>query len=403
MKLKDTTIKAAKPKAKPYRLSDGRGLFLEINPNGSRYWRFRYRITGKENMAALGVYELGVSLADARKRRDEAAALVEQGIHPAQHKKARRTQAAIEASNTFEGIARTWMEETAPHWSPRYLENVEAYMGKEVFPRIGHMPIKAIKASDVLAILRTMGDRGAETAAGLVRMWVSQVYKHAVRNLLAESDPTEVLKGAIRRPPVQHKRPLSGPEIGDMVLSIEGYTGQRDTAIALHLLLLTFVRPGEIRAAEWSEFDLERRTWVIPAERMKMGTEHTVPLSAQAIALLEELSKFTGNNRFLFPNQRTPDAPLGKTTLNAALRHRIGMAGFSAHGFRATASTLLNAQGYPADVIERQLAHQERNKVRAAYNHHQYMPERTAMMTAWADLIDQFTKEAREGQKGREQ
>ncbi len=265
-------------------------------------------------------------------------------------------------------------------------------MAADVFPFVGKLPIRSVSAAHLLEILSRIEGRGAATVALLVRQWSSAVFRYAVATLRADADPAAALKGAIHRPRVQHHKPLAREQIGEFSQALEQYGGYRTTVIALRLMLLTFVRTVELRKAEWIEFDLDRAEWRIPAERMKMRESHIVPLSAQAVELLRELSSLTGGRRLLFPNYRKPNECMTATTLNRALE-RMGFngkdsIGFSAHGFRATASTMLNEMGYRSDVIERQLAHAERNKVRASYNQAEYLEERRQMMQAWADDID---------------
>lgn len=397
MALTDAKARTAKPAAKPYKLADAEGLYLLVSPNGSRLWRWKYRIDGKENVYALGEYpETGI--ADARKARDAARVLVRQGIHPSHHRRSRQALQAVENANTFEAVAREWIWKKAPGWSPYYLKQVEMFMGADVFPYVGALPIRNVTAAHLLEIVHRIEKRGAASVALLVRQWCSAVFRYAVATLRADADPAAALKGAVSRPKVQHRKPLARADIPRFVAALETYGGYRTTVIALRLAMLTFVRPGELRAAEWTEFDLERAEWRIPAERMKMREAHIVPLSRQALELLKELQTLSGGQRWLFPNYRRPRTCMTATTLNRALE-RMGFngrdtVGFSAHGFRATASTILNELGYRPDVIERQLAHKERNKVRASYNRAEYLAERAAMMQAWADLTDEMAKPA---------
>ena len=397
MPLTDAKIRNAKPEAKPVKLVDGGGLYLEVRPSGAKLWRYRYRIAGKENVFAVGEYfndKRGghVSLDEARSERDKARALVKQGIHPAHHRQAERLATHAENANTFEAVALEWIAKKKPGWTPYYLRQVERFMRADVLPKIGKLPIRSVTAAHLLEIVKLIEGRGAETVAVLVRQWASAIFRYAVATLRADSDPAAALKGAIHRPKVEHHKPMTRDQIGDFVKALDGYAGYRTTVIALRLMLLTFVRTVELRGAEWSEFDLDRAEWRIPSERMKMREPHTVPLSWQAVELLRELHTYTGGRTFLFPNYRNPKACMTATTLNRALE-RMGFngkdsIGFSAHGFRATASTILNETGFRPDVIERQLAHAERDKTRASYNQAEYMPERVAMMQQWADMVD---------------
>lgn len=402
MALTDAKIRNTKPTAKPVKLADSGGLYLEVRSSGAKLWRYRYRIAGKENVFAIGEYFADkraghVSLDDARRQRDEARVLVKQGIHPAHQRQTQRMAQLAEASNTFEGVAREWIAKKATGWTPYYTRQVEGFLGADVFPYIGKLPIRSVTAAHLLEIVRRIEGRGAETVALLVRQWSSAVFRYAVATLRADGDPAAALKGAITRPKVVHSKPLSREQVAAFVKALDSYGGYRTTTIALRLKLLTFVRTIELRAAEWPEIDFDRAEWRIPAERMKMREPHIVPLSRQALELLRELHTLTGGQRWLFPNYRRPATCMTATTLNRALE-RMGFngkggIGFAAHGFRATASTMLNEAGYRPDVIERQLAHKERNKVRASYNQAEYLDERRAMMQQWADMADNMAED----------
>ena len=414
MPLTDAKIRNTKPSEKPIKLTDGGGLYLEVRKTGAKLWRYRYRIAGKENVFAIGKHcqapageadaenanrkaSGGFTLAEARQERDRCRGLVKQGIHPAHNRQAQRVAQFAENTNTFEAVACEWIEKKKPGWSAYYLRQVERFLDADVLPYIGALPIRNVTAAHLLEILQRVEGRGAETVALLVRQWASAIFRYAVATLRADADPAAALKGAIQRPKVEHRKPLSRNQITDFIKALDAYGGYRTTVIALRLMLLTFVRTVELRAAEWVEFDLDRTEWRIPAERMKMREPHIVPLSRQAVELLQELRTLTGGQRWLFPNYRHPKTCMTATTLNRALE-RMGFngkdsIGFSAHGFRATASTILNETGYRPDVIERQLAHKERNKVRASYNQAEYLEERRAMMQQWADMVDDMAKE----------
>ncbi|MBY4596701.1 tyrosine-type recombinase/integrase [bacterium BD-1] len=386
-RLTDTAVRNAKPREKAYKLTDGGSLFLLVTPTGSKLWRYRYRLAGAENLFAVGEYP-AMGVQQAREARDAARRLVKEGIHPAQHRRASRLVTATEAANTFEAVAREWIEQNRAHWSAYYARQVETVLTGDVFPEIGGLPIRAVTSAQVLAILKEIEKRGAPSIALLVRQWVSAIYRYAVATLRADVDPASALRGAVRKPKTQHKRPLTKKELALFLAKLEESQSGLQVSTALHLLLLTFVRPGEVRGARWKEFDLDAAEWRIPAERMKMREPHIVPLSRQAVRLLRTLREETGNRPQLFPNARDPKRDMSPTTLNRALE-RMGYAGhFSAHGFRATASTLLNEMGYRPDVIERQLAHRERNRVRASYNQASYMAERKKMMQDWANFLD---------------
>ena len=386
-RLTDTAVRNAKPREKAYKLTDGGSLFLLVTPSGSKLWRYRYRLAGIENLFAVGEYP-AMGVQQAREARDAARRLVREGIHPAQHRRASRLVTATEAANTFEAVAREWIEQNRAHWSAYYARQVETVLTGDVFPEIGGLPIRAVTSAQLLAILKEIEKRGAPSIALLVRQWVSAIYRYAVATLRADVDAASALRGAVRKPKTQHKRPLTRKELALFLAKLEESQSGLQVSTALHLLLLTFVRPGEVRGARWKEFDLDAAEWRIPAERMKMREPHIVPLSRQAVRLLRKLREETGNRPQLFPNARDPKRDMSPTTLNRALE-RMGYAGhFSAHGFRATASTLLNEMGYRADVIERQLAHRERNRVRASYNQASYMGERKKMMQDWANFLD---------------
>jgi integrase len=411
MPLTAAKIRNTRPSERSIKLTDGGGLYLEVRKTGAKLWRYRYRIAGKENVFAIGKYcqapageveteaaDRRVSgrftLAEARQERDRCRGLVKQGIHPAHKRQAQRAAQVAENTNTFKAVAREWIEKKKPGWSAYYLRQVERFFAVDVFPYIGAMPIRNVTSAHLLEILRRLEGRGAETVALLVRQWTSAIFRYAVATLRADTDPAAALKGAIHRPKVEHRKPLSRDQIAALIKALNTYGGFRTTVIALRLMLLTFVRTVELRAAEWPEFDLDRAEWRIPANRMKMREMHIVPLSKQAVDLLRELHNLTGGRRWLFPNHRRPKICMTATTLNRALE-RMGFngkdsIGFSAHGFRATASTILNEIGYRPDVIERQLAHAERNKTRASYNQAEYLDERRVMMQQWADYIDKL-------------
>jgi integrase len=396
MSLTDLKIRTAKPADKQYKLSDSGGLYLLVKPNGARLWRLKYRLAGKENVFAIGEYP-AIALAEARQRRDIAKKSIKEGANPAHTRQTTLLAIHTENATTFESVAREWIEKKKPGWTPYYLRQVEGFLKADVFPFIGLLPIRTVTAALLLDVITRAESRGAETVALLIRQWCSAIFRYAVATLRADHDPAAALRGAIHRPKTVHKKPLTRDQISELLKALEHHGGYRTTVIAMRLMLLTFVRTVELRAATWSEFDLGRAEWRIPAERMKMRELHIVPLPQQAIVLLIELQKHTGNGDYLFPNRRTPNTCMTGTTLNRALERMgfngKGSIGFSGHGFRATASTMLNEMGYRSEVIERQLAHAERNKVRASYNQAEYMEERRSMMQQWADFIDAIATE----------
>lgn len=386
MPLTDTAVKNAKTRAKPYKLSDAGGLYLFVSPTGALAWRYKYRIGGKEGTFAIGQYP-DVSLKEARECHAKARELVKAGIPPLSHRRAEKLKVTSDSANTFKAISEDWISKTRDRWSAYYLKQVERFMETDIHPKIGSLPIKQVTAAHVLKIMKDAEARGAETVALFMRQLCSQVFRYAVSNLQADVDPTYALKGAVVRPKVQHNKPLSAKQIPDFKVALRKYGGYRITCIAIELLMLTFVRTVELRKAEWTEFDLDAAIWRIPAERMKMKTEHIVPLSEQAVVLLRELHEISGGGNYLFPNNRRTKECMTITTINRALE-RMGYAGkFSAHGFRGTASTLLHEMNYRSEIIERQLAHAEGNKVKAAYNKAEYLTERKLMMQQWADYI----------------
>ncbi len=387
-----TEVKNAKPSpdGKPRKLWDGGGLHLYVTPT-VKSWRYKYRLFGKEHLFALGQFP-HVGLAAARDLHAQARTLVDKGTHPIVQKKAGDLLAKLDSEDSFKAVAVSWMATKEAIRTPYYLKQIRTAMEKDVFPSIGGLPIRSVKAAHILAIIKSVEKRGASTVAINIRGWCSAVFEYAIANLKSDYDPVSALKNSIVRPKVKHNVALKPDQISELLKQMSENAPFRTTAIALELLLLTFVRTVELRKSTWDEFNLVEGVWQIPAKRMKMDVEHVVPLSTQAIKLLKELQGITGASAHLFPNNRRPTDFMTPTTINQALK-RLGFSGtgtigFSAHGFRGTAATLLYEKGYPPDVIERQLAHAERNNVKAAYNHAQYMPQRKKMMQEWADFVD---------------
>jgi integrase len=383
--LSDARVRATKPREKAYKLFDERGLFLLVTPTGGRLWRLKYRIGGREKLISLGAYP-DVGLKRAREKRDEARTLLADGIDPSAQRQERRN-ALLE---TFEGVAEEWLELQSKSLAPETISILGSRLKSALYPYLGSKPVAAITAQEVLGTLRRIEARGRHETAHRVRALAGRVLRYAVATGRAQHDVAADLKDALA--PVKSKNfaSVTDPKrVGELMRAIHGYSGQPVTALALKLAPLVFVRPGELRAAEWSEFDLPNAEWRIPGARMKMGEPHIVPLSRQALTILRELQPLGRGGRYLFPSLRTRDRPMSDNTINAALR-RLGYTSEeqTGHGFRSMASTLLNEQGFPPDVIELQLAHMERNKVRAAYNKAQRLPERRKMMQAWADYLD---------------
>ncbi len=387
MSLSDAKVRNAKPGSKPYKIADGEGLFLLIRPAGGKYWRMRYFFGGKEKLLALGVYP-EITLSDARARRAQAQKLLANGTDPGDAKKEAKREATLKAANTFEAVAREWLEKRTHEWTPRHVRTRRAGLETYVFPSLGPKPIAEITAPQVLAMLRPIEAKGILHTAQRMMQLTGQVFMYAIATGRADRNPVPDLRGALKTPVRENHSFLKEAELPEYLKKLEAYDGDPLTRQALRLLLFTFVRTTELRAAEWSEIDWDKAEWRIPAERMKMKELHLVPLSSQAIGVFRELQKLSGYRRFIFPNSHNPSTFMSENTMLYAL-YRMGYhSRATGHGFRSTASTILNEHGFHADVIERQLAHGERNKVRAAYNHAQYLPERRKMMQWWADYLD---------------
>lgn len=402
MPLTDIKVKCAKAGPKPHKLTDERGLYLLVKLVGSttaRYWRFDYRFSGVRKTAAFGIYP-DVTLRDARERRDEARRLLASGIDPSHAKQALKQAARHAATNSFEVVAREWFAKHKPRWSEGHAARTLKLLEKDLFPWLGQAPVASITAPSVLGALRRIEQRQLLETAHRAKQTAGQVFRYAVATGRAERDPTSDLRGALATPVGRHHPSITEPRaVGALLRAIDGYQGQAVTKVALRLAPLVFVRPGELRRAEWSEFNAEKlftdggseHEWRIPAAKMKMRTPHIVPLSTQAVAILRELHALTGKGRYLFPSVRSRARPMSENTLNAALR-RLGYTKdeMVAHAFRSLASTLLHERGWDHHLIERQLAHAERNTVAAAYNFAEHIPERRKMLQAWGDYLDEL-------------
>ncbi len=393
MKLTDSIIKAAKPKDKRYNLADGKGLVLFIEPSGSKFWRFRYKFQGKENTLSLGEYP-NVKLAEARQEHARFKELLAKGIDPSENRKEEKQQAAIAAANSFESVARQWWN----HWKHDKTERHAGYtirrMEADIFPAVGAKPVNDITAAQLIAMIRKVESRGALDIAKRVLTQCGQVMRYAVAHGMAERNPAADIKPADVLKPAKktnHAR-LSEKELPELLRKIDGYDGQPLTRLAMQLMALTFVRTGELIGARWNEIDLTKREWRIPAERMKMKTPHIVPLSQQAIAVLEEIRKLAADDVLLFPSERRDGKTMSNNTIIYAL-YRMGYhSRMTGHGFRGIASTILHEQGFNHDHIELQLAHTQRDAVSAAYNHALYLEPRAKMMQEWADYLDKLKR-----------
>jgi integrase len=389
MSLSDAKVRNAQPRIKPYKIADGEGLFLLITPAGGKYWRLKYFFAGKEKLLALGVYP-DVTLGDARHRRAQARKVLAAGNDPGEARKEAKRLAVSKSGNAFEVVAREWLEMRKHEWTPGHFRAKRCQVETHVLPKLGKRPIAEITAPEVLAMARVVEGRGTLHTARRVMQVTGQIFMYAIATGRAERNPVPDLRGTLKAPIVNHYSFLRESDLPVYLRKVGAYDGSPQTQLALRLLLLTFVRTNELRAAEWTEIDFDKAEWRIPAERMKMRELHIVPLSRQALSVVWELEKCSGKRRFVFPNEHNPANFMSENTMLFAL-YRMGYhSRATGHGFRSTASTILNEHGFRADVIERQLAHGERNKVRAAYNHAQYLPERREMMQWWADHLDEL-------------
>ena len=411
--LTDASIRAAKPKAGRYRISDGHGLALEVSPAGGKHWRYRYELAGKEYLYALGEWctapdgetaeQAGArraagrfTLAEARAERQRCRDMVKLGRHPLNAKKADQQARAHSSANTFEAVAREFVEKRGSGWSDNHRARFESFMQRDVYPAVGALPVRDVTASAVLAILRTVEDRGATDMAGLGRGFIGQVFRYALATGRCDSDPTLAMRGALKAHTKQHHAPLERADMPAFFSALAAVPLDRPTEIAVRLLAYLFVRPGELREAQWTEFSLDQAEWRIPGERMKMGSPHVVPLPSQAATLLRELQALTGHTPWLFPHSQRPrecmsDGALGRTVKRVLMALNDGKSRrFTPHGYRATASTLLHETGVESRLIELQLAHQDRDQSRASYDHSARLPERRQMMQAYADLLDEL-------------
>jgi len=402
MALTALAIKSAKSRAKPYKLADSDGLYLLVTPSGGRCWRMNYRHLGKQKTLAFGTWP-DISLADARERRDAARKVLARGDDPAEQIKLDRIAATVAASNSFKAVADEWLTKAEKEGRSAVTMKKLRWLLDFINESIGKRPIAAISAQELLIMLRKMEGKGKYETAKRLRSTCSQVFRYAIATARAERDVAADLRGALIAPKPVHRAAITGPEeAGGLLRAIEAFEGHPNTKAALRLLPHVFVRPGELRHAEWSDFDFEKALWTIPPHKTKMRRAHTVPLSHQALAILKTIEHDAEYSRFLFPSLRSVDRPMSENTINAALR-RMGFAQneMTGHGFRAMAATLLNEMGlWHPDAIERQLAHCDNNAVRRAYARGEYWNERVKMMQHWSDHLD-FLRDGAKVLKGK--
>lgn len=393
--LTDVAARNAKFSDKPYKISDSGGLYLLVKSTG-KYWRMNYRYAGKQKTFAIGVYP-AVSLVAARKKRDEARELLAKDIDPSLTKAINKQIVRTAAENTFKAVALEWHAKTSKTWAETTATNIKRYLEKDIFPWLGNRVIKDIAAPELLAVLRKIESRGAHEKAQRCREYAGRVFRYAIATGRAERDPSGDLRGALTPVKTKHHASITEPKaIGALLRSIMGFSGSYITKCALQLAPLVFVRPGELRHAEWAEIDFDKSEWRIPGHKMKMGEPHIIPLSPQSIEILRSIQPLTGEEKYIFPGIRSATRPMSENTINAALR-RMGYDKneMTGHGFRSMASTLLHEHGWPHEAIERQLAHAERNKVVAAYNYAEHLPKRKEMMRWWADHLDELAAGAK--------
>ncbi|MFL9951920.1 integrase arm-type DNA-binding domain-containing protein [Paraburkholderia nemoris] len=390
MPLTDVEVRSARPREKAYRLTDGSGMYLEVSPAGGKYWRFKYRFAGKEKRLALGVYP-EVSMKEARARRDEARRLLANGVDPGIERKVQKAATVERAANSFEAVAREWFARHAPGWAKTHADKIIARLEKDVFPWLGGRAIAEIKAPEVLAVLRRVEARGALDTAHRVHQNCGQVFRYAVATGRAERDVSADLRGALPAARHTHFASVTDPdEVAGLLRALDGFQGTFVVQCALRLAPLLFVRPGELRTAEWAQFDLDKGQWRYTVSKTR--TEHLVPLATQTVAILRELHALTGQRKYVFPG-RDVKKPMSGAAINAALR-RMGFdtkTEITGHGFRAMARTVLHEQlRFPSEVIEHQLAHKVSDSLGTAYNRTKFIDDRIVMMQSWANYLDKL-------------
>lgn len=390
MALTAIETKAAKPTNKPFKLSDGGGLYLLVQPNGSKYWRLDYRYQGKRKTLAVGVYP-DVSLLDARERRTAARKMLSDGIDPGASRKASKAAGVTRAANSFEVVAGEWLEKFSAKKAASTIEKTHFILRRDVFPWLGAMPIAEIKPADLLAVLQRIEGRGALETAHRAKQYAGQIFRYAVGTQRAERDISQDLKGALPAPNVTHRAAITDPvKFGGLIRAIDSFNGTFTVKCALKLAPLIFVRPGELRQTEWAWVDMDAAMICYPASVMKMREDHIVPLSNQALEVLQEIQSLTGQGKYVFPSIRTSQQPMSEAAINAALR-RMGydQTEMTGHGFRAAMRTIGDeVLGFRVELIEHQLAHAVKDPNGRAYNRTAHLPERKKMMQQWADYLD---------------
>lgn len=387
MALTDIKCKSLEIKDKAYKVSDEKGLRLLVHKNGSKYWQMKYRYGGKEKLLSFGVYP-EISLKEAREKRDKARKQITEGLDPSQEKKLDKLKQSINSENTFENIAKEWHNKQIQKWTERHAHYVLKRLEADIFKEIGSRPINQITAPELLQTIQKIEKRGAIDIAHRALQTCGQIFRYAIATGKAQSDISKDLKGALTTRKRTNYSKLEENQLPEFFNKLKSYDGELQTKLALEFLILTFVRTKELRGARWEEFNFESKEWHIPAERMKMREKHIVPLSKQTLAILQQIRQLHNNQDFVFPSHTNPNKSISENTLLYAM-YRMGYhSRATPHGFRSTASTILNEKGFNKDHIERQLAHGERNTVRASYNHADYLPQRHKLMQWWADYID---------------
>lgn len=396
MPLTDVKIRQAKAGNKPIKLTDGNGLYLLVRPSGSKLWRYKYRIAGRENLFAIGEYPT-VNLQAARAARDDAREFVKKGLHPSHARQEVLSARINEGKATFRAVSDEWLEKKRKAWTERHFGEILRMLEVDAYPFIGNRPMRTITAHDVLALMRRVEERGSPSVAIKLRQYVSNVFQYAVITLRADTDPASVLRGSVLKPPTENARALSREELKALFRQLPTYKSRR-TAIAIRLLMMLFPRTIELCRARWEEIDLGTAEWKVPAEKIKSRRLHVVPLPSQAVKLLRELQEMYGNRGYILPilhsNRKRPH--MSRATINRAIDYMVpdNPEPITGHDFRATASTNLHEMGWKDEVVEMQLSHKDKDRTRSTYNHAKYLPERREMMQAWANWLDDVEEEA---------